>query len=168
MSHVSLINTLRPTYEWITPHSWMSHVTLMNKSRFTRKWFMSREWVTSHLCIFASHSWMNHVTVVIESRHTHEQVVSYVWMSHVTRTDFILIQLVWHGSSKILSKFFLDLVLFVFFWGGNNCFNLQIWHGGLIHKKILQHTTKHRNTLQHSTTNVSKREPKYVKSANLT
>jgi len=71
MSHVTPVNELRHTCEWVTSHLWMSYVTPVNESRHTC------EWVTSHL-------WMSHVTPVNESRHSCEWVTSHLWMSHVT------------------------------------------------------------------------------------
>jgi len=74
-------------------------------------------------------------------------------MSHVTRTDFILTQLVWRGSSKILSKFFFGFGIILFLLRGKRLFqpaNLM-WMGN-----TQENTASNYKTPQHTATHCNK------------
>jgi len=76
MSHVTHINELCGTYEWVVAHVWMSHVTTCPMC----------EWVMSHI-------WMRHVTHMNESWPLDEcpspvlRVWSHIELSHVTHMN---------------------------------------------------------------------------------
>ena len=79
MSHVTHLNELCHTSEWVMSYIWTSHVTHLNESCCTL------EWVTSHTkrrghdvaaCVRVTH--MN------ESCHTYKWSMPHIWMSHTT------------------------------------------------------------------------------------
>ena len=80
MSHVTHMNKLCRTYEWVMSHRRISHVTHTNKSCHTCRTYER----------VMSHTWMSHVTQANQSCHTYEWVMSHmshIWIYHVAHVN---------------------------------------------------------------------------------
>jgi len=74
LSHVTHMNELCHTHEWVMSHTWMSYITHMNESCHTYKLVMS-------------HTWMSYITHMNDLCHTYEWVISHTWMSYVAHIN---------------------------------------------------------------------------------
>jgi len=72
MSHVTCLNELYQTYEWVVSHIWMRYVAHMNEAHLAHEgvmWHMVESCHTFEW--FISHTWMSHSTHMHEARHTY-------------------------------------------------------------------------------------------------
>jgi len=79
VSHVTHMQEVCHTYEWVVSHIRASHVTHMKEDPLNPI-CPSGDWER-----ILSHTWMNHITRMNESWHTHERVMLHTLVSRVTR-----------------------------------------------------------------------------------
>ena len=74
MRHVTHMNELCHTYEWVMSHIWMHHVTHKNGSCHIYEWVVARIWMrhVTHM----NESW--HVSYIYGSRHTYTHAMHHV------------------------------------------------------------------------------------------
>jgi len=75
--HVTYINELCVTCEWVMSHTWISHVTHMNEAHI---------YIGNNCCSTCdiSHTRISHVTYTNKSCHTYKWFMSDIWMRHIT------------------------------------------------------------------------------------